>query len=39
MQNLRQLLCLIKGIVRFEEEATFSAPKAYIHTSRGRKRR
>ena len=30
---------LTKGIGRFEEEASFSAPKAYMNTSRGRKRR
>ena len=30
---------LTKGIDRFEEEAAFSAPKAYMNTSRGRKRR
>ncbi len=38
MQNLRQPLKFNKGLGRFEEEAPFSVPKAYIHTTRGRKR-
>ena len=31
--------CLMKGLSDLEENSSFFAPKAYLHTSRGRKRR